>query len=60
MDDKILIGALLERHRDRLVVAGVTVELLEDLPSDQYSVGTVTYTLRGDRRILTSIRRSTG
>ena len=61
MDNKILIGTLLERHRDHLIVAGVTVELPEDLPSDQYSVGTsltVTYTLRGDKRIVTNIRRS--
>jgi hypothetical protein len=26
MDNKILIGTLVERHRDHLIVAGVTVE----------------------------------
>jgi hypothetical protein len=38
MDNKILIGTLVERARDRMV----------------------TYTLQGDRRIATNIRRSAG
>ena len=61
METKTLIGTLTDRHRDHLVIAGVRIEVSEDVSAEQFSIGaslTVVYTLQGDRRIAVSIRQS--
>jgi len=62
MENKVLIGTLTERHPNYLIVSGVRIDVTERVAVDQLPIGasvTVAYALEGDKRIATSIRRST-
>ena len=62
MENQILIGTLTERHPDHLVVSGARIDVTERVSVEQFPIGatlTVVYALEGDKRIATSIRRST-
>ena len=62
MENKVLIGTLTERYPNYLIVGGVRIDVTERVAVDQLPIGasvTVAYALEGDKRIATSIRRST-
>ena len=62
MENKVLIGTLTERYPNYLIVSGVRIDVTERVAVDHLPIGasvTVAYALEGDKRIATSIRRST-
>ena len=62
MDNKVLIGTLMERYPNYLIVSGVRIDVTERVAVDRLPIGasvTVAYVLEGDKRMATSIRRST-
>jgi len=62
MENKVLIGTLTERYPNYLIVGGVRIDVTERVAVDQLPIGasvTVAYVLEGDKRMATSIRRST-